>query len=229
LRLRDLTDIGPREMRVHRQRELHARPALGRGTVIARVREGRCTRQRMLVVDAGLDAGLREVRRQRIPILDHDREQMMHIRTGLVRRVVHKAGRKRLVIPLGRLSALGVPALQMGELHRQNCGLNRIEAAVNADDDMVVAAVTTVIAHQPDAVRQPRIISDHRSGVAKRAEVLARVEAEAADTPDRAREPPIAPRPVRLRGILDHCQAVPVGEPHQLLHVGHAAIQVNGN
>jgi hypothetical protein len=58
---------------------------------------------------------------------------------------------------------------------------------------MVVAAATAVVAHQPDAVREPRIVGDHRAGVAKRAEVLAGVEAEAADVPDRAREPSAAP------------------------------------
>ena len=54
----DVLDIGLSEMGVHRQRQLQARPALGRRTVIAAAREGWRKRERLLVVDAGLDAGL---------------------------------------------------------------------------------------------------------------------------------------------------------------------------
>src|SRR5262249_57742111 len=146
---------------------------------------------------------------------------MMHISLGLVGRVVYQLGRKRLAIPLRRLSAQGVPALQVRELHRQNRGLDRVEPAVDTDDDMVVAAATPVVAHQPDALRQPRIVGDYCSGVAERAEVFAGVEAEAADVPDRARGPPAAPRPMRLCGILDHLQTVAVGELPLPVPFGH--------
>ena len=70
-----------------------------------------------------------------------------------------------------------------------------------------------MVAQQPDPVGDLVVVGHDRAGVAEGTEVLARIEAEAADVGETvpARRPPRR-APVGLRGVLDDHEAVAVGE-----------------
>ena len=67
----------------------------------------------------------------------------------------------------------------------QNSRLDLVEPAVDTDSDVVVALGLAVLAHEQQALRQLFVVCKHRPTVAERGEILRRVEAEAAERPDR--------------------------------------------
>ena len=71
-------------------------------------------------------------------------------------------------------------------------------------------------------------IRDERSSVARGSEVLARMEAEASDVPDRSCPAAADGRAMSLGGILDHVEAVPTGLAEEGLHGGRLAVEVHG-
>ena len=66
-----------------------------------------------------------------------------------------------------------------------------------------------------------------RSGVAERAQVLARVEAEGRGATGGARPDPVALGAVRLAGVLDDREPVPLGERAERPHVRHLPVEVH--
>ena len=74
------------------------------------------------------------------------------------------------------LVALG----QGGELDRQHGRLQGVEPVGEADDPVVVLLDAAVVAQQPHRLEQLGVVGGDRAGVAERAQVLARVEGEAA-------------------------------------------------
>ena len=69
----------------------------------------------------------------------------------------------------------------------------------------------------------------HGAGIAKRAEVLAGIEAEGGRMAERARAAPLVARTVRLAGVLEHEQAVAVGDGGDLVHGRRLAVEVHGH
>src|SRR5690348_13600057 len=76
-------------------------------------------------------------------------------------------------------------------------------------------------------MRKLRPIRHDCSAFAKRAEVLARVEAEAAQIADRTCAAPLVFRAMRLRGVFDDNETMPSSDRHNWIHVGHESVKVN--
>jgi len=88
--------------------------------------------------------------------------------------------REELAVVVGRGAAAGVPVVEALELDREDRGLQRIEAAVASGERVLVlgAQPPAVVAVRADRVGELGVVRGDRAGIAERAEVLARVEAE---------------------------------------------------
>src|SRR5690242_1899621 len=74
------------------------------------------------------------------------------------------------------------------------------------------------------------IVHDAHSGIAKSAEILGGKERETANVTEAAGPPPSRVGGAnRLRGILNHPQAVPLSSLHQGVHVGDLTIEMHGH
>ena len=68
----------------------------------------------------------------------------------------------------------------------------------------------------------------HHPAVAERAQVLRRVEREAAGAPEGPRGHPVLSRADRLRGVLEEPEPVARGERAERAHVGESPEEVHG-
>ena len=73
------------------------------------------------------------------------------------------------------------------------------------------------------------VVRRHRAGVAERAEVLARVEAERGEPAERADAPALVARAVRLARVLDERDAVRVAELDERVEIGRLPVEVDGD
>ena len=92
----------------------------------------------------------------------------------------------------GDIPAHGVVLVEIFQLHAQHGGLDLVEAAVAPFHVEHVLAARTVIADGSHHVGQRAVVGRHGSGVAERAEVLARIEAMARGVAERACTPKIS-------------------------------------
>src|SRR4051794_28019129 len=84
------------------------------------------------------------------------------------------------------------------------------------------------MAPAPRLLRHVLVVRADSSAVAEGAEVLARIEAEGRGRAERPRAPIAVARAVRLRGVLEHHQAVPARDARERIHVAHLPVQVHG-
>ena len=82
---------------------------------------------------------------------------------------------------------------------------------------------------EAEALGQSGVVGGEHAGVAKRAEVLGRIEAEATDCTERAGGLVIEARADGLGGVLDHVQAVALGDLTDGVHVGTLAEEMHRN
>src|SRR5262249_59432173 len=85
----------------------------------------------------------------------------------------------------------------------------------------------TPVAKRSDRARQLGVVRHDRTALAVGAQVLSRVEAEAAEVAERADTAALVLRTVRLARVLDHLQAVPGGDLQEGAHVGRLAVEVD--
>src|SRR4029079_11389109 len=95
------------------------------------------------------------------------------------------------------------PVLQVRQLRSEDRRLERVDPLGEADLDVLVLRRPTVIPQRPDPVEDRAVVAGDRTGVAVRAEVLARVEAEAGEMADAAAAPGVDLGAVRLGRVLD--------------------------
>ena len=81
---------------------------------------------------------------------------------------------------MGQQAAVGVLAGGVGKFHAEHRGLNRVEAAVEALVDIVVAAVGAVVGKTAYGVGEFGVGGRDASGVAEGADILGRIETECA-------------------------------------------------
>ncbi len=93
----------------------------------------------------------------------------------------------------------------------------------------MVAGCLAVGAQQTHVRVELRVAGDHRTAVAPGAEVLGRVEAEAAGVAKRSGRPTAVPGPVGLASVLDDEDAPRPAEREQGIHVHGAAVQMHGD
>ena len=91
-----------------------------------------------------------------------------------------------------------------------------------------VAIDLPAVAQALDPIREGRVVGDHGSAVAERAQILRRVEAEGARGADRADRPSRGRSQMRLAAVLDEREAVPRREALEGRHIGRLPVQVHG-
>ena len=94
---------------------------------------------------------------------------------------------------------------------------------------MVVLARLAAVAQPLHARGEPEVVGDDRAGIAQRAEVLGRIERQGASDPHRADRTAVAARQVCLRAVLDHRQAVALGDLQDRRHVGGLPVEMDGH
>jgi hypothetical protein len=115
----------------------------------------------------------------------------------------------------------------MRQLHAEDRRLDRVEPAVDADHLVVVPRLHAVDAEQFQRLRDVVAGGREEAAVAGAAEVLGRIEAEAADVTEAAGAAAMPGREDRLGGILDDGHAGPAGDGQQGVHVGRPAEEVH--
>ena len=90
---------------------------------------------------------------------------------------------------------------------------------------LLLAVRPRLVDEQPDAPGE-RVVVRHHDPAFTRGDVLALLQAEAADRTDRAHEPAVGPGEERLRAVLDQRHAVPLCDPRDAREVGRVPEQV---
>jgi hypothetical protein len=130
-------------------------------------------------------------------------------------------------ILLGDPPARAEPRIKPSQLDPENRRLNLIQTAVDPLDLGQAASIETVKTKASHARGQLRIVGDAEAPVAKRAEVLGRIEGEAPDRAERAHVTPGDARAMGLGAVLDDRQPVASGDRLNRLDVGGTAVQVH--
>ena len=114
------------------------------------------------------------------------------------------------------------------ELLDQDRRLQRVEARVQADMDVVVLRLALAVEGERAELRGERVvIGEHGAAVAVAAERLGRIEAGAGDLAERAALPAAERAADRLRGVLDDQQVLARGDLLDRRIVGRQAEQVD--
>ena len=189
---RDRDDLchGPMR-RVERPRPAAARE---RGLLVERPR----------VVHERLDAVHGQPRAQFVPARRPDHVEVVNAGDG--------RAPERGVVASGDLGAAPVLLLERAEPHAQERGLELVEPRVHTRRERVVPRTLRVGAELSQTLRLLRVARRNGAGVTEGAEVLRRVEGEAADRADGARGSLRQAKPDRLRAVLDDRNAG-LGEP----------------
>ena len=83
-----------------------------------------------------------------------------------------------------------------------------------------------MVAEEPEPLRERRVVRHAHASLAGRDDLVA-IEREAADRAERADAATPALGSVRLRGVLEHGETVPVRDRHDRIHVARMAVQVD--
>ena len=155
---------------------------------------------------ARLDAALGQVRGEQVRVgRPNDEEVPDGLAARRNRRKAEIADTlQRFEVPSRDCPPLVVPALEQRQLAEQDDRLNRVEAR----REPLRLVLVLLAAARARAARAPRsasssLVGDDRSGVAHRAEVLRRVEAERRGEPARPGAKPVPDGARRLAGVLD--------------------------
>ena len=181
-------------------------------------------------MDIRLDAFGQEVLLRRGAVRNADRvhmEDMLGV-TGDLGRPPTRSGESGGV-GRGVRAPRGVPAFEAPQFHSKHRALNSFHPVVVALDFVHVFALLTPVAQHADLGVVSRIVRHNRPRLAVRAEVLTRIEAEAAELADAAHAASFVLRAVGLGGVLDHYQAVAIRDLHDRIHVAGLAVEVNRN
>src|SRR6266496_3897158 len=123
------------------------------------------------------------------------------------------------------MAGMGAPRLvgsrQMLELDAEHRSLNSIHPAIPTEQHMMIFPRLAVIAQHLNLVLQLNAAGNHRSGLPKGTQVLARVKAEATCNSKGTRFPALVFGPVRLTGVFDDWQAVSGRNFENRVHIGH--------
>ena len=129
-----------------------------------------------------------EVRAQRVAgVRPHD-EQVVDVVRAVERRVdqLHRAVAQAVAERRAEFTATAVPALEPAQLDAEDRGLERVQARGGPDHAVPVARALAVRAQQAHPIGEVLVTGDDGAAVAPRAEVLGRVEGEAAGVAERA-------------------------------------------
>ena len=122
------------------------------------------------------------------------------------------------------------PALQVPQLDSQDGRLERVEAAVGPEHDVVVSVRGgSVVGDLPHARHEVGVRGRDHSCVAAGPEVLGRIEAEAGGVAQRPGPSAVPFRAVGLGRVLEDREPVPAGDLVDGGHVRRVAIEMDGD
>ena len=139
-----------------------------------------------------------------------------------------RAGQLPSVFGGMRAARLG-PRLEMAQLHAEHGALHAVHAVVEGAELVLVAHLLAPRAQEAQLLRPLGVVGHHRAALAVGAEILAGIEAEAAEVAHRAAPPPVVLGAVRLARVLDDGDALAPRDVENRVHVGRLAVQVHGN
>src|SRR4029079_5399832 len=102
-----------------------------------------------------------------------------------------------------------------------------IHAIVVSRYYVIVFGLLSPVAKQGNAACEFGVIADDLSGLDICTEVLAGIKPETTEITDRPGATALVFGTMRLRGILDDHEVVAAGNLHNLVHVGHQAMQMD--
>ena len=123
--------------------------------------------------------------------------------------------------------ALGYVAGEMAQLGPKQRGVQWIHPKVAADGLVVIFRRAAVHAEDTRALGQVVAVSGDHAAIAKAAEILGREKTECAQVAHRANLPATEGRAHRLRGVLEHGQAMCLGQALHAVHVRRLAKQMH--
>ena len=118
-------------------------------------------------------------------------------------------------------------SVEVAQLDLEDRRLQRVEAVGAGGQLVVVAGALAVRAQQPHLGVELGVVGDQGAAVAPAAEVLGRVEAEAAGVAERADAGGPVEGAVGLAGVLDHGDPALAAELEDRVHVDRAAEEVD--
>ena len=130
---------------------------------------------------------------------------------------------QQLVIHRRDGAPAGVIGIEVRQLHPQDGRLQFVEPRVVAVDVVEVAALDAVDAQHPELLGERLVVGHHHAAVARRAEVLGRIEAEASEHPVAGDRFAVASGADRLRAIFDQRDA----QRRQIVEGGRLAKKVD--
>ena len=110
---------------------------------------------------------------------------------------------------------------------RRGGGLQRVQAAVEARQVVVVLELRAVVSKHANALGKRVVIGRDGTRVPERAQVLAGIEREAGGVAEAAGPPAAVARTLRLRRVLDHRDAAVPSDRQDPVHVCWASVEVH--
>src|SRR5205807_9828064 len=117
---------------------------------------------------------------------------------------------------------------EVPKLHIENRGLNRVEPRIYTDAGADKALPPAIFANFAQSRGDSGVVRNGHASIARRTQVLGRIEAETPNVANRARGPPAIGRSMALRAILDETQAMRTGDVNECAEFGGLAIEVHG-
>ena len=134
---------------------------------------------------------------------------------------------EQFAVARGVRTALRVPPLEQRELDREHRGLQRVEAAVVAEQFVVVAHLGAVTAQHVHFFGERVVVGQDHAAVPDRAEVLRREERKGPGVADAADQPAHPARTGGLGAVLDHLELVALRDLADRRHVAREPVEVH--
>src|SRR6186997_1992382 len=93
----------------------------------------------------------------------------------------------------------------------------------------MISGLLATVSKARHSLCYPRVIGHQSTAVAIGAQILGRIETEAADISQRAGAFAFVTGPMRLAGVFDHKQLMAVRDVHNRLHIGRLSVQMHRN
>ncbi len=196
---------------------------------VAEAGEGSRQMDRLGIVPPGRDPSLGEECAEplRIRCPDHVQVPDGLAARGHGRRADVAGPLERLGVEARRGTPLLVPAVQERQLPDQGKRLDGVEAGRVADQVVPVLRPLAVLPQRSDALGQRLVVRDERACVAECAQVLGGIEAERTCARRGAGSEAVSARAVRLGGVFQHEQTVPVRKRAHGPDVCQLAVEVH--
>ncbi len=225
----NLRHLGVRQLREDRQAQHLRCGALGPGQAARSRRDaasiGGLQMHRHRVVDGRGDAEVAQPALQAVAVgrADHILVEDVRAARPPARQDEAEAGEPG-VVGVGDGAAARIVGVEMAQFDAQQGRLHLVQPAVDAGKIADQALAPAILPSGRDTLRQLGIVGRDDATVAEGAQVLGRIEAVGGDVAVATDQPATDRRTVRLGAVLDHLDAMAVGDGTDPLHVRWLAV-----